>query len=133
MAISVSPASWVFSLLGVEVQERQDAACLFVDNDLGSDARHELPAGSRYRCAVGLPPEPCVFRQQGIEPGDIAFRFIDPLEAVSVCLADTLVFLAFRQRDHFVVVAPGLVDELLLLLLGLVDLIERLLALAGAD
>ena len=111
----------------VEVQERQDAACLLVNNNLGPDIRHDLLEGLDIDAAPSYLRRLAVFSQQGIEAGDIALRFVDPFQAVAVCLAYTLVFLAFRQRYDLIIVAPGFVDQLLLLLLGLVDLIERLL------
>src|ERR1700738_3117474 len=109
----------------VEIQQWQNAARLFVDNDLGAYAGHDVLQGldvdAEARNNRGLD----VFRQQGTEPSDIAFRFIDPLEPVALGLADPLILLALGQRDHLVVIAPSFVDQLLFLLLGLVDLVER--------
>jgi hypothetical protein len=99
----------------------QDAACLLIHNDLGPDVRHDLLEGLDIDAPPGYLRRLAVFPQQGIEPGDIAFRFVDPLQAVAVCLANALVFLALRQGYDLVVVAPGLIDQLLLFLLGLVE------------
>ena len=51
-----------------------------------------------------------VFLEQGAESCGVAFRFIDPLESVAVCLANALILLTLGQRDHLVVIAPGFVD-----------------------
>ena len=113
--------------LRVEIQQRQDVACLIIDDDLRADARQYglqgLDVDAAARDFRGLR----VFRQQCAESGDIAFGFVDAFEPVAVGLADSLILLALGQRDHLVVVAPGLVDQFFFLLLGLVDLVERLL------
>ena len=97
---------------------------MLVDNNLGPDIRHHLLEGLDIDAAPGYLWSLGVFCQQGIEPGDIAFRFIDPFEPVAVRFAYALVLLAFRQRNDFIVVAPRFVDQLLFLLLGLIDLVE---------
>ena len=112
---------------GIEIQQGQDAARLFIDNDLGAYAWHDVLQGLDIDAAARDLRGLAVFRQQGAEPGGIAFRFIDPLEPVAVGLTDALILLALGQRDHLVVIAPGFVDQFLFLLLGLVDLVERLL------
>ena len=66
-------------------------------------------------------------RQQRAESGGIAFSLVDPLEPVAVGLANTLILFAFGQRDHLIIVASRLVDQLLFLLLGLIHLVEGFL------
>jgi hypothetical protein len=83
------------SLLGVEIQQWEYAARLFINNDLGAYVRHDVLQGLNVDAASGYLGSLGVFRQQGVEPCDIAFRFIDPLEAIAVGLADTLILLAF--------------------------------------
>ena len=103
---------------GVEIQQRQDAARLVIDNNLGAYVRHDVLHGLDIDAPAGHLRGLRVFGQEGAEPGDIALRFIDPLEPVAIGLADPLILFAFGQRDHLVVIAPGFVDQLLFFLLG---------------
>ena len=79
--------------MGVEIQQWQDAACLFIDNDLGAYARHDVLQRFNIDPAAGNHRGLDVLRQQGVEPGNVAFRFIDPLQPVTVGLADPLILL----------------------------------------
>ena len=45
--------SWPVSLLGVEIQKWQDAARLFVDNDLGAYPRHDVLQGFNIDTTAG--------------------------------------------------------------------------------
>src|SRR5690606_18598499 len=109
--------SWLLSLWGAQVEQGQDALRLLIDDDLRAKSRHDVLQGLDIDAAPRHLRGLVVLRQQGAEPSDIAFRLVDPLQAVTVGLSDPLILLALGQRDHLVVVPPGLIDELLLLLL----------------
>ena len=68
-----------FSLMAAEIppseriQQWQDAACLFIDNDLGAKLRQDVLQRLQIDAALGDFRRLDVFRQQGIEPRGIAF------------------------------------------------------------
>ena len=83
---------------------------------------------SIQRFDVQAPPchfgRPAVLGVQLVETGGLAPGAVDPVDGVALGLADPLLSLTAGPRNIPVVFTPGLVDQFLALLLGLVDLVE---------
>src|SRR6266446_2650306 len=110
-----------------ERQRLQDALQAVIDNDFVLQAwkdrlhRFEIKAPSRdlWRLAI--------FREQKRKLLRFTFRLIHAVEGVGFSLFLPLLSLATRVRNGIIIDRPGLIDRCLLLLLRLVDFIERCL------